>query len=178
MSTFEDFNTRLKARQEYRKKHPVKTFFRKLFLVWPFKTFPSKLSDLHYSIKYFFQRMHRGFSDYDYFQTDEYIARTIADILEFFVENHHGYPDLETKDEYDAKIRRIAAAFREYLVSDEKEAVELSEIHRKVTAGLITKEEQYALEDAVYEKYKKRYDEMYETMSELFKDGFFASLWD
>lgn len=178
MSNFEDLKARLKARREYEKKHPIKTFLRKLLWVWPFKTLPSKLEDLYYRIKYFIQRNRRGFSDYDFFQTDQYIAISLANILEFFVEHHHGYPDLETKDEYDAKIRRIAKAFKDYLTLDVDKGQEIAELERKVAEGLITREQEAVLEDEIDEKYRKRYAETYETMCELFKDGFFASLWD
>lgn len=169
-----DVREKILASLECQKSHPVKTFLKNFFWKWPVYRFPRKIKDFYYEIKYYFQKRKRGFSDKDFFEADIYITTTLANILEFIAENHSGHPLSMTDEEYTTKLYRIARAFRDY---SELEGEENSEFHNLVLENLTDEEfdEKYAEINA---KYLKIYDNIYNTMGELFKDGFICNLWD
>ena len=80
----------------------------------------------HRTIHYY-QRARRGFSDYDMFNADTFLARQMADILRWYMQNSHGVPWSYAKEddrfcedfEYmvaarDSEYTKYAALFEEY----------------------------------------------------------------
>jgi hypothetical protein len=175
----DDIIKEIERRQEYDRQHPYKTFFKTVFWRWPVHRLPTIIKDFYYEIIYFFQRNIRGFSDRDFFQADEYIATTLANILEFIAENHTGYPHPYTNDEYTNKVRRIAEAFKEYTSLNDKEAKEIADFMCENKELFNTdKDEYYKKYDELRAKQAERIEYLCKIMEELFKDGFFTKLWD
>ncbi len=173
-----DIRKRIMARLKYEKEHPVRTFLKNLFWRWPVHVLPRKIRDTYYNIKCFFQRHVKGFSDEDIFCADDYITETLAKILDAFLESRTGYPYGMTDKEYEAKIKRISNAFKSYTLLADEKTKEINALAERHVNEEITYEEYHVLVKEIHAKYDKLYDEAFETMGELFKDGFICTLWD
>ena len=92
------------------------------FITIPFykvKRFPRR-------VKYAYQRVTRGFSDWDVYNGDMYLANQIAGIAEWLVENGHGVPSSYAyqpdfndpveimAERRDSEYRKHIAVFKEY----------------------------------------------------------------
>lgn len=167
-----------KEQDKWEKEHPVLNFIKKCLWIYPVHRIPYMIKEFRYKMLYFFQRMRRGFSDEDFFAAGDYIAKMTADMLEYFAENVNGFPTNMTYEDYIAKIRRIAAAHREYLNLDYKYTLEYS----KVLDALVNDEIDYDQYDEmvkpIHEKEETRKKELYKIMAELYEDGFIERLWN
>lgn len=178
METLEDFIKKIENDLKYEEEHPIQTMLKTIFWRWPIHILPRKIKDGYYEIVYFFQRNLRGFSDADFFETDTYIATTIANILEYFKEHHHGLPLGYNQYEYNIKLERIANAFRRYTELDNEELEERNRLYELKLKTNMSKDEYYTKIHEIIKKYDEKYNNLYETMMELFKDGFIKTLWD
>jgi hypothetical protein len=167
-------------REKWEKEHPIFTFLKNIFWNWPLYYIPERIRMSRYRIKWFFQRMRHGFSDDDFFAAGDYIIKATADMLEYFAENTNGHPIDTTYEEFIAKIKRIASAYREYLDMDE--SGEHIEARNAAIDALIKKEIDYDRYDEItkeiYEKESARKEELFKIMAELYKDGFIERLWN
>jgi len=67
--------------------------------------------------KWAFQRMYRGYSDYDVWNLDSYLSEFLAATIEHLANTTHGYPGNEefpTPESWDAYLRIMAAEFKMY----------------------------------------------------------------
>lgn len=113
------------------------------------------LDNLKCNIKYYVQRVFRGYSDADCFNGDTYLAGQIANVLTWIVENGHGVAmyygygmDIENPN-VDEMVRRrdedylhYAAIFREYNINGPA----INEEWKKEFGGLLDQEIQDALQ--------------------------------
>jgi len=178
MKPLRDLIEEIEAQLQYEKEHPVITFFKNVFWRWPVHRLPTIMKDIYYNVVYFFQRIKRGFSDYDFFETDVYITTSIANILDYFLKHHHGAPLDMNYDEFNEKLKKLISAFKRYNELDYEEIKEKNKLTEiKMETGM-SNDEYYLKSDEIAKKYNLEYDKVYETMTELFKDGFIRHLWD
>lgn len=178
MKPLNDLIEKIETQLQYEKEHPVITFFKTVFWHWPVHRLPTIIKDMYYNVVYFFQRIKRGFSDYDFFETDIYIATSIANILDYFLEHHHGVPLDMSPHQFNEKLKRLILAFRRYNELDYEEIEEKNKLLEiKIKTGM-SNDEYYLKSDEITKKYNLEYDKLYEIMAELFKDGFIRHLWD
>jgi len=176
MRTIEDLREAYEARKQWELDHPWRTFIKKWFWKVPFRVFPEKIVDSCRRLRWFLQRGKRGFSEFDLWGMDEYLATLIRDMLRTYLKVNLGYPLDTDKKSYDERLRRIADAFDEYLTHYDAHAqrVDMMEL---VTAEL-PEEEAKARREAFYEKEKSRREAMYSNMQELLSQDLFPTLWD
>lgn len=168
-----------KQRDKWEKEHPVLNFIKKCLWIYPVHRIPYMIKEFRYKILYFFQRMRRGFSDYDYFDTGSYICDHLAKVLQYFAENTNGYPGDTTYEEFTSKIKRIANAFKAYNEFDEQQTIEENEnINAYITLKTISEEEYLENSKAISQKYEEKRTELCKIMGELFEDCFISKLWD
>lgn len=125
---------------------------------------------LRKKIQWSWQRIKRGYCDYDLYNLDSTLIQTIPDMLDSFISRTHGYPDnsrlqelgivsMETWQNY---VREMANKFREANADDENEF------------DYISQTEQWAKREIeLAEEHQKRLEEALDMM----KPVFFA-LWD
>jgi len=131
--------------------------------------------------RYTYQQVRWGFSEDDLWAVDNHLALHIANILEYFVANHTGHPNIYSEDEFNAKILRIASAFRAYLEIDKKRCKAENELIEAYIAptSQMTFEEYRDRTEQIIEQFDAEEKECYKVMRELFgDDGFFAELFD
>jgi hypothetical protein len=63
---------------------------------------------------YIRQRAKHGFSNYDVWDFDAYLAEVIAGGLEYLAEHHNSYPDEYSPELWGDKLSEIAKCFRRY----------------------------------------------------------------
>ena len=176
--TFEEIKERYAAQERWEKAHPILAFFKTYLWRFPVYVLPEALRNAKYKLLYFYQRNTRGFSDYDYFDTGNYICQHVGKVLEFFAENTHGYPVDTTYDEFTSKVKRIANAFKTYAELDEKQSLEEDENINAYIQKAISEEQYHENSKAISLKYETIRGELCKTMAELFEDCFISKLWD
>ena len=177
--TFEEIKERYAAQERWEKAHPVLTFIKTYLWRYPVYVLPEALRNAKYKLLYFYQRNTRGFSDYDYFDTGNYICEHLGKVLEFFAENTHGYPYDTTYEEFTSKIKRIANAFKTYYSLDEQQTIEENKnADAYIREKTISEEEYLENSKAISQKYEDKRTELCKIMGELFEDCFISKLWD
>ena len=134
--------------------------------------------------KYIKERAEKGWSSYDVWDFDTYLAQLIGGALEFLAQNHMSHPHDRTPEEWSAQLQYIADCFKQY--NEEKDCPSYTAWHESVCReetkkGCITiSGGDEDLLRAWREEEKKNYEEK---MNRL-KEGFdllyevFPNLWD
>jgi hypothetical protein len=88
------------------------------FFGWTMKT-PRFIRRIKYAIKFFFQRLFRGWDDSETWALDGSLAQIIAPRLKRFKQVNNCHPDEFTEEEWDATIDKMIFAF-EWASSEKK----------------------------------------------------------
>ena len=88
-------------------------------------------------IKYFFQRVFRGYSDYDLIDCNKLIARKILPPLKAWVKSErNGYPlQLKSKEEWDAILEKIVWSLEELATEKHEDEIFNSETDLDTRSG-------------------------------------------
>jgi hypothetical protein len=80
------------------------------FSTWRFMF--KKMKRIPRETKWFFQRARRGWSDYDVWDLDRYIAGILADSLAYLRDHHCGYPSGSTDEVWIATLDEMSKRFK------------------------------------------------------------------
>lgn len=95
--------------------------------------FLNKLDDFRYKIKWFFQRLFRGYSDIELWNLDDSIIKFTLPRLKAFRDQTQGYPsNIDTFEEWQAILDEMIWAM-EYVSSDEMPYWDLKEKYGEET---------------------------------------------
>ena len=74
--------------------------------------------------KYIKERAKKGWSSYDAWDFDVYLAQVISGALEFLSKSHMSHPFDRTPEEWSAQLQYIADCFKQYIEEPESSAYE------------------------------------------------------
>ena len=107
--------------KEWRAKHPILYVLREFYYIL-YRLWNNEISMIPKRIKWFCQRGWRGYSDFDVWSFDYYLADVISKGCKQLAKETHGYPCESSPEEWDIILKKISKEFEEYIkISDLEE---------------------------------------------------------
>ena len=133
--------------------------------------------------KYIKERAQKGWSSYDVWDFDTYLAQVISGALEFFAENHQSHPYDLTPEEWSAQLQYIAKCFKTY---NEELPCPAYEAYQKAVVRTVEPGKSVTIEapDHLYKAWREEEKQNYELKMKRLKEGFdllydiYPNLWD
>lgn len=132
--------------------------------------------------KYIKERAKNGWSSYDAWDFDAYLAMVISSVLEFLAQNHMSRPYELDSEEWSEKLQYIANCFKQY--NEEKECPAYQKYHeaieREKSDGCVT----LKIPDDLYAAWREEEMRNYNEKMKRLKEGFdllfevYPNLWD
>jgi len=100
---------------------------------WCIRTWKYKICYIHREVYWFFQRGFRGYSDYDVWDFDHYLAGVIGKGLKHLAKDGIGYPckdEFPTLESWHKVLNELSAEFLKYHREYESEADDLDEYYK------------------------------------------------
>lgn len=137
--------------RKWKAKHPILFILRELYYKL-YRLWNNEISMIPRRIKWFFQRGWRGYSDFDVWSFDYYLANIISKGCKQLAKEAHGYPCESSIDEWNKTLLLLSKEFEEY-----NKIMELEEGYDKFSR----------------EEYEKKVNDMFELLKKNF-----GNLWD
>ena len=134
--------------------------------------------------KYVKERAHQGWSRYDAWDFDTYLAYVIGGALEFLSENNMSHPYDISDEDWRAKLLRISECFKQYNIDPPSPAYEAwhESVHREESKkGCVTIS---GGDEDLYRAWREEETRNYENKMKMLKEGFdllyevYSNLWD
>ena len=137
--------------RKWKVKHPILYILREIYYKI-YRLWNNEISMIPRRIKWFCQRGWRGYSDFDVWSFDYYLAEVISKGCLQLAKETHGYPHESSPEEWDKTLKQISKEFEDY-----NKIMELEEGYEHFS--------------------REEYDKKVNDMFELLKKNF-GSLWD